>query len=162
MKKGSFIFIVLALIGSILISSKMYLNRKKPANFYYTNLLVKNLSLYDKYEVKILDTNFYKRQDISNEDIKIICSFFKELKKPNFITPSSSFNEKPKYKIFFSFPQSKEKYVINVYNSEYLSVQPWDGDFPMDYISTKNIPFRFSIYNLCKNAFFSKQNTLKP
>ncbi|WP_275935971.1 DUF4883 family protein [Clostridium haemolyticum] len=77
------------------------------------------------------------------------------------MTPSSYFNEKPKYKIFFSFPQSKERYVLNVYNSEYLSVHPWDGNFPMDYISTKNIPYRFSIYNLCKNAFFSKQNTLK-
>ncbi|WP_242946832.1 DUF4883 family protein [Clostridium haemolyticum] len=79
MKKGSFIFIVLILLGSILTSGKMYLNRKKPSNFYYTNLLIKNLNLYNEYEVKILDTNFYKRQYISNEDIKIICSFFKEL-----------------------------------------------------------------------------------
>lgn len=161
MKKGSFIFIVLALISCIAMCGKMYLTRKKPNNFYYTNLLAKNLNIDQKKQVKVLDTNYYKTQDVSDEDIQIIFSFLKELQKPNFITPSSSFDEKPSYKIFFSFPESSKKYVMNVYNHEYLSVQPWDGDFSMDYISTINIPYRFSIYNVCKNAFFKNQNNIK-
>lgn len=64
-------------------------------------------------------------------------------------------------KYFSHSLKALKNYVMNVYNHEYLSVQPWDGDFSMDYISTINIPYRFSIYNVCKNAFFKNQNSIK-
>lgn len=158
LKKGSFIFLALILIGSIFFSANLYLNRKKPNNYYYTNLLAKNLTLNKNYEVRVLDTNFYKTEHLAKEDIDLIEKFLKELRKPNFISKPVSLDEKPKYKIFFNFPENKEKFVINIYDSEYISIQPWDGEFMMDYISMKNIPLRYNLYSLGRNAFAKEPN----
>ncbi|MCY6370792.1 DUF4883 family protein [Clostridium ganghwense] len=153
MKKGSLILLILLLIGSIFASGKMYLNRKKPSNFYYTNLLAKNISLCNKYDALVLDTNFYKTEDLSSEDIIIIKSFLSELRKPNFIQKPISLPKKPLYKIFLTFYKTNEKYVINIYSNEYISIQPWDGEFTMDYITMTEIPLRYNLYNLSKHAF---------
>lgn len=158
MKKGSFIFLVLILIGGIVLSVNLYLNRKKPNNYYYTNLLAKNLTLSENYEVRVLDTNFYKIEYLTEEDVAIVNNFIKELRKPNFISKPVFLEEKPKYKIFFTFPSSKEKYIINVYDNEYISVYPWDGEFTMDYISMKNVVPRYNLYSLGKNSFIKEPN----
>ncbi|WP_045516751.1 DUF4883 family protein, partial [Clostridium sporogenes] len=47
------------------------------------------------------------------------------------------------------------KYIINVYNKQYISVYPFDGNFPMDYIDMNNIPEAYNLYNLC-NFLFNK------
>ncbi|HID0886129.1 TPA: DUF4883 family protein, partial [Clostridium botulinum] len=60
---------------------------------------------------------------------------------------------KPLYKIFFTF--EKDKYIINVYNKQYISVYPFDGNFSMDYIDMNNIPEAYNLYNLC-NFLFNK------
>ncbi|WMJ80915.1 DUF4883 family protein [Clostridium sp. MB40-C1] len=153
MKKGSLIVLILTLLLSIFISFKMYLGREKPSNYFYTNLLAKNITLCDKYEIKVLDTNFYKTETLSGEDIQIIRYFLKQLRKPNFIQKPASLNKKPEYKIFFTFKDTNEKYIINVYDNEFISVYPWDGDFYMDYINMKDIPIRYNIYSLCKDSF---------
>jgi len=156
LKKGSLIFLILILIIGIFAGGNLYLNKKKPSNFYYTNLLAKNLTLYSNYEVKVLDTNFYKTESISGENIDIIKSFLKELRKPNFTTKPANIANKPKYKIFFNFSHTGEKYVINIYDDQSASVYPWDGSFNMDYINMKDIPLRYNLFSLCKNAFTEK------
>lgn len=158
MKKGSFIFLALILIIGIILSTNFYLNRKKPNNYYYTNLLAKNLTLNEDVNVRILDTNFYKTEYLNNEDIELIKNFLKELRKPNFISKPVFLTQKPKYKIFFEFTKINEKYVINIYDNQYISVQPWDGEFTMDYITMKNISPRYNLYSLGKNAFVKEPN----
>ncbi|MGY0372702.1 DUF4883 family protein [Clostridium sp. JNZ J1-5] len=156
MKKGSLIFLILILIIGICTSVKFYLNRQKPSNFYYTNSLAKNLTLSNKYDVKILDTNFYKTESLSEDNIEMVKSFLKELRKPNFVPKPVSLNSKPKYKMFFTFPESQKKFVVNIYDSEYISIFPWDGEFQMDYINMKNIPARYNLYSISKNAFIKE------
>lgn len=158
MKKGSFIFLVLILIGGMFCSFNLYYNKKKPNDYYYTNLLAKNLTLCKTYECRVLDTNFYRTEILNNDDINTINYFLKELKKPNFLPSSQAIKTEPEYKIFFNFPESKEKYVINIYNSQYISIQPWDGDFLLDYIDMSNIPLRYNLYSLAKNAFIKEPN----
>ncbi|MCY6485812.1 DUF4883 family protein [Clostridium aestuarii] len=158
MKKGSLIILILILIASIFISGKLYLNRKKPSNYYYTNLLAKNLTICSKCEAKILDTNFYKTESLSSDDIQTIKNFLSELKKSNFITKPVSIKEKAKYRYFFTFPETKEKYIINVYSTDYVSIHPWDGDFPVDCISTTTIPKRYNLYGLSIYVFSKEPN----
>lgn len=158
MKKGSFIFLVLILIGSIFFSLNLYYNKKKPNDYYYTNLLAKNLALYKTYECRVLDTNFYKTEMLNKDDINTVKDFLRQLKKPNFLTVPQGIKTEPEYKIFFNFPESKEKYVINIYNSQYISIQPWDGDFQLDYIDMTKIPLRYNLYSLAKNAFIKEPN----
>jgi hypothetical protein len=153
LKKGSLIFLILILILGIFVGGNLYLNMKKPTNFYYTNLLAKNLTLCSNYEVKLLDTNFYKTESITLENVDIVKSFLKELRKSNFIPKPVTISNKPKYKIFFTFFDTGEKYVINIYDDQYASIYPWDGSFSMDYINMKDIPLRYNLYSLGKNVF---------
>lgn len=158
MKKGSLIILILILICSIFISLRMYLNQKKPSNYYYTNLLAKNIALGSKYNIQVLDTNFYKTEALSSEDIQIVKSFLNSLRKANFIEKPVSLNKKPEYKIFFTFSETNEKYIINVFSKELISVQPWDGEFTMDYITMSGIPLRYNLYSLSKYAFAKEPN----
>ncbi|HID0854230.1 TPA: DUF4883 family protein, partial [Clostridium botulinum] len=83
----------------------------------------------------------------------LIKHFITLLKKENFKTLEKKSESKPLYKIFFTF--EKDKYIINVYNKQYISVYPFDGNFPMDYIDMSNIPEAYNLYNLC-NFLFNK------
>lgn len=153
MKKGSLIILILILICSMFISLRLYLNKTKPSNYYYTNLLAKNIALCSKHNIQVLDTNFYKTEALTSEDIQIVKSFLNSLRKPNFIEKPVSLNEKPEYKIFFTFSETNEKYVINIYSKDLISIHPWDGEFTMDYITMSGIPLRYNLYSLSKYAF---------
>ncbi|SHH63408.1 DUF4883 family protein [Clostridium grantii] len=153
MKKGSLFVIILLLIFSILFFANEELNKKKPYNFYYTNLLAKNLTLEEIASVKALDVNYYKTKDVTLDDISTIKDFMKYISQNDFSSKPIDLPVAPVYKIFFTLKDSNEMFVVNVYSSKYLSVYPWDGDFEVDYIDMSNIPVRYNIYNLCKYIF---------
>lgn len=124
---------------------------KKPNNFYYTEMLLKNLSEEKNPKCIIVETNFHKEKQLENDMINDITIMFKSLNKKNFITVPKSLPKKPAYKILLIF--KKEKLLINIYNSKYISVYPWDGVYSMDYISTGNIPISLNLYNLGNYIF---------
>jgi hypothetical protein len=134
-------------IGSYTVNN-FTVTKKKPSNFYYTNGLAKNLTLDSSISINLLDTNFYKEVQLSAEDIDTVKKFTKALKKNNFIEKPAELPAKPAYKLLFTF--SKEKFVVNVYDEKYLSVYPWDGTYPMDYIDMAGIQALYNIYGLCK------------
>lgn len=123
-------------------------NTKKPNKYYYTNSIAKYLTLNSSIKVKLLDTNFYKEKELSEEDIDTIKNFTKALKITNFIEKPKNLTEKPAYKLFFTF--DKEKYIINVYNERYISVYPWDGTYLMDYVDMNGTQNLYNLYGLCK------------
>ncbi|NFE81981.1 DUF4883 family protein, partial [Clostridium sporogenes] len=84
------------------------LNGKKPNNFYYTNLLAKNITLEKQYKVTILETNFYKGSEINEKDKELIKHFITLLKKENFKTLEKKPESKPLYNLFFT--SEKDKY----------------------------------------------------
>jgi hypothetical protein len=127
------------------------LNKNKPNNFYYTNILAKNLTLDSSVKCTVVDTNFFKEKDLPKENIDTVKLMLNVLNKNNFISKPKDIPEKPVYKIFFTF--NKEKLIINVYNEKYLSIYPWDGNFPMDYIDMTGIPASLNLYSLCKFIF---------
>lgn len=152
LKKLIFILLTAFLISSILsscsIPNKIYLNNKKPNNFYYTNLASKNVKLISDIKISIIDMNYYKQIELDKESVTNITAFFNKLNKENFIECPKDLPQKPKYKLIIS--SKNEVYVINVYNDKYISVYPWDGAFPMDYIDMSSIPPSINLYELCK------------
>lgn len=156
MKKIFFSFCTLFIISILFVGCNYNLNnikfsKTKPNNFYYTNILAKNLTLERSIKCVVLDTNFYKEKELPKENLDTFKSIIKTLNKNNFVSKPKDLPEKALYKIFFTF--NKEKIVINVYNEKYLSVYPWDGKYPMDYIDMTNVPASLNIYNLCKYIF---------
>ncbi|GAA0746010.1 DUF4883 family protein [Clostridium oceanicum] len=153
----SIIFIILLTFTGC--STKLPLdmiNKNKPNNFYYTNLLSKNISLEASFKCNLFETNLSKEKELSKKDIEPVKTFMKLLRKPNFIKKPSNLNKKPEYKILFEF--KKDKYIINVYNDKYVSIYPYDGKYAMDYISMKNIPPAYNLYNFAKYIMFGENN----
>ncbi|MBI6873002.1 DUF4883 family protein [Clostridium aciditolerans] len=146
------LFIIsILLVGCNYNFSNINFNKTKPNNFYYTNILAKNLTLESSVKCVILDTNFYKEKELSKENLDTVKSMLKALNKNNFVSKPRDIPEKPIYKMFFTF--NKEKLVINVYSEKYLSVYPWDGNYSMDYIDMSSLPISLNLYNLCKFTF---------
>lgn len=131
------------------------MNKKKPYNFYYTNELAKNIHDEPIYSCTILDTNLYKEKALSQKELPVLSSFFKELKKSSFMNSKPAVQAKPEYRMFITFKNAK--FVVNVYNSRYISIFPWDGDYKEDYIDMNNISAAFNLYNLCRFKILSHE-----
>ena len=128
--------------------NKNIFTKSKPNNYYYTNLLMKDLSIENPVEVYTLYMNFYKKKDFSKEDLATLGDFFNSLNNDNFVEKPANLPEKPMYKIFLTFSESK--YMINIYNENIISIYPWDGAYTMDYINTSKMYKAYNLYGLCK------------
>lgn len=125
----------------------IYYNNKKPNNFYYTNLLSKDIKLENSIKCKAIDMNYYKEIEFDKENLNKIVAFLNKLSEDNFIESPSDLPQKPKFKLFFIFGNGE--YVINVYNNKYISIYPWDGSFKMDFIDMTSIPASLNIFEIC-------------
>jgi len=122
--------------------------KNKPNKYYYTNLLMQDLSKESPVNLYVLYMNFYKKKDFSKEDSSVFSNFFVSLNNDSFISKPASLPNKPLYKIFLTF--SETKYVINIYNERFISIYPWDGDYIMDYIDTSKMYRAYNLFGLCK------------
>lgn len=146
--KKSFIYLLLIIFPFSFLSCKVDFQRKKPTNYYYTNLLGKSLTLQDANKAVVVEMNFNKEKVVPKEDIETIKNLIRNLKKSNFIEKPKELPAKPAYKILLSFKD--DKYVINIYNDRFLSIHPWDGTHPMDYIDMNNIEISQNLFYICK------------
>lgn len=124
---------------------------QKPSTFYYTNILLKDLSREKSPKCIIIETNFHKGKQLDASSINDLTSMFKSLNEKDFIKVPKNLPDKPAYKMIISFKQ--EKMLINIYSANYISVYPWDGVYPEDYISTGKIPISLNLYNLGNYIF---------
>lgn len=149
---NTILIIAILFVGCNYNLSNVSFKKTKPNNFYYTNILAKDLALESSYKCLIVNTNFSSEKELSKENVDTIKSMLSSLNKNNFITNKpADLPDKPVYKIFLTF--NKEKFVVNVYNEKYACVYPWDGDFSMDYIDMTGVPISKNIYNLAKYIF---------
>jgi hypothetical protein len=153
MKKCTLLLLTLILTLSTLCgcgikAEDMPITRKKPNNFYYTNLLANSLISNSNIKVTMYELNLHKEKETNADDLDSIVTFFKALSPKNFINKPSDLPQKPKYKIFIAI--DNQKHTINVYNEKYITIHPWDGIYSEDYIDISNINARYNIYELCK------------
>ncbi|WP_138204692.1 DUF4883 family protein [Haloimpatiens lingqiaonensis] len=145
----SFLFCLLILLSFTLAAcSYIKLNNEKTKEDYYFSKLANSIALSNKYKITLLDTNFYKVKELKEEDVSTILNFMNSIDKKNFIKKPLSLPEKPQYKIFFNLDENK--FVINVYDEQYVSIFPWDGKYPMDYIDMTPMYKGYNLYNFCK------------
>lgn len=143
------VFLCTSLLTGCAISFKDILSRKeKPNNFYYTNKLMESFALESDCTINVVYMNFYKGVELKEGETPIVKKFFNHLKKDSFVSKPNNLPEKPAYKMYFTFTNSK--YVINIYNARYISVYPWDGEYEVDYIDMKNTYKAYNLFWLSK------------
>ncbi|ADK14213.1 MULTISPECIES: DUF4883 family protein [Clostridium] len=148
---STLLIIIIAFSGCSYKLGNYMFSTKKPNNFYYTNLLAKNLTMSSSLKCIIEENNFHNETELKNENISDIKNMLKYLNKTCFINKPKDLPQKAAYIIYFTF--NKEKLVINVYNEKYLSIYPWDGNYPVDYIDMSKVPASLNLYYLGKYIF---------
>lgn len=123
---------------------------KKPSKTYYTDNLLNDISS-KSYTIKVLDMNMYKETSIDSNTDKILNDFFSYMKDDYYLSSLPEDEDKIQYKMYVQ--TSSSKYIINIYSENSISIQPWDGNFIEDYISQKEIPVYYNLYEYCKYLF---------
>lgn len=141
------------LIIPILISSMFFVSctspiKNKPNNYFYTESLFNYLGESKEFSSNLYETNLHKESSLTKEDMDVLMNFFSSLNTNDFIDEPYDIDKTPAYKIFINI--NSAKYVINIYDTDFVSIYPWDGNKPMDFISMKNIPVAYNLYNFCK------------
>lgn len=153
MKYLKFIFILLLvtiLSGCVFDNPKYISLRSKPNLYYYSNEIYEKIKNNESYSLKVFDVNFYEYHDVPKEDEDIIPSFLESLNIDNYVSDLSLEDEKVKYKLIIQFDNNNDdKYVINVYDKNSVSLFPWDGNLQEDMITMDNVPIRDNIYSFC-------------
>lgn len=155
MKKKLFVMILITLLANLtgcnIKSTDLPLVTKKPNTYYYTKQLSNQIESKVKLTGMVLETNLHKEIELTSEGMEIITGFLKNIKTKNFIEKPSDLPDKPQYRIYIN--GSNDKYIINVYNEKYSSVQPWDGVYSMDYIDMSNVYTLYNLHGLCKHLY---------
>ncbi|MBU3209134.1 DUF4883 family protein [Clostridium algidicarnis] len=120
----------------------------KPSNHFYTENLFNSLDEYKEFSSTLYETNLHKESSLDKEDLEVLTNFFSSLNTDDFIDEPYDIDKSPSYKIFITI--NSMKYVINIYDADFISIYPWDGNKQMDFISMKNIPVAYNLYNFCK------------
>ncbi|MEN8077659.1 DUF4883 family protein [Clostridioides difficile] len=153
MKYLKFIFILLLvtiLSGCVFDNPKYISLRSKPNLYYYSNEIYEKIKNNESYSLKVFDVNFYEYHDVPKADEDIIPSFLESLNIDNYVSDLSLEDEKVKYKLIIQFDNNNDdKYVINVYDKNSVSLFPWDGNLQEDMITMDNVPIRDNIYSFC-------------
>jgi hypothetical protein len=132
-------------------SNPKYINlSKKPSACYYSESLY-TIIKKDEFNVSVIDSNFYKQLTLNDEDKLVINNFFSSLTTNCFIKKPDTITEKPLYKLFLVC--KNQKYVIDIFTSDLISISPWDGSYEPDFISMNQVPQKFNLLNFCKYIY---------
>lgn len=136
------------LLISCTFNESQYIKPKaKPTPNYYTEKIKEQISKNKEYTIKVFDLNIYKYYEVNQDENTILPEFIDNLNIDNFNIEINE-NLKAEYRLIIEFPD--EKYIINAYNENLISIQPWDGSYPEDTISMENIPDYYNLYKYCE------------
>ena len=148
---------ILSLIILLVIASGCNINYNeypslgtKPSYDFYTTSLTSLLSKEDNFQVMLLETNYSTELDVNTIGKDTLRDFFNNLSENSFITDEKILTDlpnKPIYKLYLN--THEEKYVINIFSEDIVSIHPWDGLFQQDYITMTYTPKAYNLYGLC-------------
>lgn len=142
------VFLIIILQGCGLMDPKyMHLENKETPNFY-TNEVFKKILNDEYFSLEVFNTNMYKNIPVSNTENGIIENFIQSISIEDYNKGDIPTDREP-YQIRINF--SDAKYIIKVYNSNLVTLYPWDGNFQEDIISLDNVPLHYNLYDFCKH-----------
>ncbi|GAB6167641.1 hypothetical protein JCM1393_01010 [Clostridium carnis] len=141
------LLLICILPGCALNKPQYIISKNKPNDYYYTSEIYSRLMNKKPYTIKIFDLNVYKYYDVNPEEHSIILEFIDSLNNDSYGKEIDE-NITPRFKVIIEF--SDEKFIINAYNDEMISIHPWDGVYDEDKISMKGVKDYYNIYKFCE------------
>lgn len=152
LKKLNFVFIILLFFLTLIgcnFQEYRYINfSMKPNNHYYIDQIRNKLLNEKKFTLHVFDTNLYKEIKVSPEDNAIVEDFISSLTKDSYSDEKINLKEPFRLKITFD---DNNIYLIKVFNDSAISISPWDGIYPEDIISIKDLPLKYNLFDFCNH-----------
>lgn len=152
--------LILSLQGCSLNNPKYINLTSKPNDYYYSSKIYKNLKLNEPFTLKLFDSTFYKYYTVDEEDSSIIIDFLESLNNDNYVS-ELDIKDSPTFELSIEF--QKEKYIINIYDDNSITLYPWDGTYPEDKITMTNVSSYNNLYYFCTyviNKAHARENNL--
>lgn len=152
MKKFNLIFIILLLFINLIgcdLQDPKYINFSvKPNNHYYIDQIKSKIMNNEKITLYVFDTNLYKEIEVPKDETSIVEDFISSMTSENYSDELPNSKEPFRIKITFD---SKDQYLIKIYNDSFISISPWDGNYKEDVISMKGLPLRYNLFDFCNH-----------
>lgn len=130
------------------LSDAKYINfSKKPSNHYYTDELTKKILNNEEFSLYIFDKNLYKEIKVDNGESIILENFLNNLNTTNYLETSNLTDKKEPFRMKIVFKDNI--FLLKIFNSEFITLSPWDGNYLEDIISMKDIPIGYNLFNFC-------------
>ena len=144
------IFLTMFFTGCVFEDPKYINLRNKPNLYSYSNEVYIKIKNNEEFTIKVFDYNLYKYYDVPTSDNDVILSFFQSLTNDNYKDEIPEDITSPCYKLIIEFNnREKSKYIIDVYNNNFVTLFPWDGNFPKDKITMDDVPKYDNLYDFC-------------
>lgn len=146
MKKLS-IFIFIFLTTSFISCSKIEYSRNitKPTESYYTQNL-KALNSENIKEIKLIENKFYKEVILDKSTSKLIVDMIESL---DITKVSESLNDDVECLFKLHIENNSNKYVVDVYGNDIISIYPWDGIYEKDFLDISELPLSLNAESIC-------------
>ena len=120
-------------------------SKKDPA--YYSKEIYSKILDNEEFTMVLFNNNLYKDISIDSSENDIVKEFFSSISEANYENQETPKETEP-YEIRIEFSDG-EKYVINVYNNNLVTLYPWDGNYPEDVISMEGVPVHYNLFDFC-------------
>lgn len=150
LKRITLIFICLFCLSltSCGIVNPKYIQFKEQENVgYYSNEIIEKINKGESFTLQVFDSNFYKYFPVPKEENEILYIFFNSISNENFKDELEK-DSKDQFKLIIDF--ETDKYIIDVFDSNTISIYPWDGNYYKDIIDMSNVPLSYNLYDFCK------------
>ena len=144
----NFIIFCLLLLSFNLISCSTieYSSHKnKPTKYYYSETL-KTLVNNDIKQIKLIENKFYKEIILNKNSENLIIEMVNEL---DFTTTTQPLSDDIECLFKLHIEDNTQKYVIDVYGNDIISIYPWDGIYEKDFLDISSLPLSLQAESIC-------------
>lgn len=141
----------LSFVGCININPKYLEFKSQPEVGFYSNEIIEKIKNKEEFSLEVFDTNFYKTFPVDKDDNIILYNFFNSINNKDYVEDTretkKDLSNKEEFRLIVKFKEAK--YIINVFDSELITIHPWDGNYSPDIINMKNVPLGYNLYDFC-------------
>ena len=146
MKKIIILCFLLLSFNLISCSNIEYSSHKaKPTKYYYSENL-KTLANNEIKQIKLIENKFYKEVILDKNTTNLIIEMINEL---NFEAIAQPLSNDIECLFKLHIESNTEKYVIDVYGNDIISIYPWDGIYEKDFLDISTLPLSLQAESIC-------------
>ena len=145
--KKLFIFIFIFITTLFISCSNIEYSRNatKPIENYYTKT-IKSLKSETIKEIKLIENKFYKEVILDKTSSNLILEMISSLDESKIV---EALNDNVECLFKLHIESNTNKYVIDVYGNDIISVYPWDGIYEKDFIDISELPLSLKAESIC-------------